>query len=69
MIPNEPKKISKFQKGLNDRIRPFIIATRVGPFIKTMKRAMSLEEDFKCNPGSKEDEKKQEPSNYQHVDG
>ena len=30
---------------------------------------MSLEEDFKCNPDSKEDEKKQEPSNYQHVDG
>ena len=69
LIPNEPKKISKFQKGLNDRIRPLIIAARVGPFIETMKRAMSLEEDFKCNPSSKEDEKKQEPSNYQHVDG
>ncbi|XP_030950154.1 uncharacterized protein LOC115974078 [Quercus lobata] len=64
LIPNEPKKICKFQKGLNDRIHPLIIASGVGTFIETMKRAISLEEDFKCNPGSKEDEKKQEPFNY-----
>ena len=69
LIPDEPKKISKFQKGLNDRIRPLIIAFGVGTFTETVKRAMSLEEDFKCNPNSKEDEKKQEPSNYQHIDG
>ena len=69
LILDEPKKVSKFQKGLNDRSRPHIIAFGVGTFTKTVKRAMSLEEDFKCNPGSKEDEKKQEPSNYQHVDG
>ena len=64
LIPDEPKKISKFQKGLNDRIRPLIIAFGLGTFTKTMKWAMSLEEDFKCNPSSKEDEKKQDPSNY-----
>jgi len=27
LIPNEPKKVSKFQKCLNDKIRPQIIAS------------------------------------------
>ncbi|XP_030936661.1 uncharacterized protein LOC115961900 [Quercus lobata] len=56
LIPDEPKKVSKFQKGLNDRIRPHIIASGVGTLTETVKQAMSLEEDFKCNPDSKEDE-------------
>ena len=34
-----------------------------------MKRTMSLEEDFKCDLGFKEDEKKQEPSGFQHREG
>ncbi|XP_023918032.1 uncharacterized protein LOC112029576 [Quercus suber] len=69
LIPDEPKKVSKFHKGLNDRIRPHIIASRVGTFTKIVKRAVSLEEDFKCNLGSKNDEKKQEPSGFQHGEG
>nr|POE76750.1 hypothetical protein CFP56_64407 [Quercus suber] len=44
-------------------------ASGVGTFTEIVKWAMSLEENFKCNPNSKEDEKKPEPSNYQHVDG
>ena len=62
LILDEPKKVSKFQKGLNDRIRPHIIASGKGTFTDTTKQVMSLEKDFKCNPDSKEDEKKQEPS-------
>nr|POF10394.1 hypothetical protein CFP56_61462 [Quercus suber] len=62
VIPDESKKVKKFREGLNGRIRPLIIASRVDTFTETMKRAMSLEEDFKCNLGSKNDEKKQEPS-------
>nr|POF03391.1 hypothetical protein CFP56_60580 [Quercus suber] len=50
-------------------IRPHIIASRVGTFTKIVKRAVSLEEDFKCNLGSKNDEKKQEPSGFQHGEG
>nr|POE64183.1 g-type lectin s-receptor-like serine/threonine-protein kinase [Quercus suber] len=66
LIPDESKKVKKFREGLNDRIRPFIIASGVDTFTETVKRAMSLEEDFKCNLGSKNDEKKQEPSGFQH---
>ena len=28
LIPNEPKKVSKFQKCLNDKIFPHIIASK-----------------------------------------
>ena len=41
----------------------------MGTFTETMKRTMSLEEDFKCDLGFKEDEKKQEPSGFQHGEG
>lgn len=58
LIPSEPMKVRKFQKGLNDRICPHIISSGVGTFTETMKRTMSLDEDFKCNPSSKEDKKK-----------
>ena len=34
-----------------------------------MKWAISLEEDFKCNLGSREDEKKQKRSGFQHGEG
>ncbi|XP_030968257.1 uncharacterized protein LOC115988780 [Quercus lobata] len=66
LIPNEPKKVRKFQKGLNDKIRPYIIASGVGTFTETVKQAISLEKDFKCNLDSREDGKKQEPSGFQH---
>ena len=69
LIPNEPKKVKKFREGLNGRIRPLIIAFGVDTFTKTVKRAISLEEDFKCNLGSKNDEKKQEPFGSQHGEG
>ena len=69
LISNEPKKASKFQKGLNDRIRPHIIASEVDTLTETVKRAMSLEKDFKCKPDSKEDEKRQGSSGFQHVEG
>ena len=61
--------MKKFQEGLNDRIRHLIIASRVDTFTEAVKRAMSLEEDFKYNPVSKESEKKQGPSNSQHGKG
>nr|POF00097.1 hypothetical protein CFP56_15952 [Quercus suber] len=38
-------------------------------FTEAVKRAMSLEEDFKYNPSSKESEKKQGPFNSQHGKG
>ena len=68
LISDEPKKVSKFQKDFNDRICAHIIASRVGTFTETMKWSMRLEEDFKCNPSSKEDEKNQEPSGFLHVE-
>ena len=69
LIPDESKKMKKFQEGLNGRIRPLIIASGVDTFTETVKRAMSLEEDFKCNLGSKNNEKRQEPSSFQHGEG
>nr|POF10406.1 hypothetical protein CFP56_56360 [Quercus suber] len=41
----------------------------VSTFTETVKGAMSLKEDFKCNLGSKNDEKKQEPSGFQYGKG
>ena len=61
--------MKKFQEGLNGRIRPLIIASRVDTFTEVVKRAMSLEEDFKYNHSSKESEKKQRPFNSQHGKG
>ena len=55
--------MKKFQEGLNSRIHPLIIAFRVDTFTDAVKQAMSLEEDFKYNPSSKESEKKQGPFN------
>ena len=69
LIPDESKKVKKFREGLNDRTRPLIIASGVDTFTKAVKRAMSLEEDFKYNPISKESEKKQGPFNSQHGKG
>nr|POF24885.1 hypothetical protein CFP56_16062 [Quercus suber] len=69
LIPNESKKVKKFRESLNDRIRPLIIASRVDTFPEAVKQAMSLEEDSKYNPNSKESEKKQGPFNSQHGKG
>ena len=69
LIPDESKKVKKFQEGLNGRIRPLIIAFGVDTFTEAVKRAMSLEEDFKYNHSSKESEKKQRPFNSQHGKG
>ena len=69
LIPDESKKVKKFREGLNGRIRLLIIASGVDTFTEAVKRAMSLEEDFKYNPVSKESEKKQGPSNSQHGKG
>nr|POF08668.1 hypothetical protein CFP56_04788 [Quercus suber] len=69
LIPNEPKKVKKFREGLNGRIYPLITASEVDAFTKAMKQAMSLEEDFKDDPSSKESEKKQGPSNSKHGRG
>ena len=69
LISDESKKLKKFQEGLNGRIRPLIIASRVDTFTEVVKRAMSLEEDFKYNHSSKESEKKQRPFNSQHGKG
>ena len=69
LILDESKKVKKFREGLNDRIRPLIIDYGVDTFTEAMKRAMSLEEDFRYNPNSKESEKKQGPFNSQHGKG
>ncbi|XP_050282151.1 uncharacterized protein LOC126723015 [Quercus robur] len=69
MLPNESKKVKTFREGLNGRIRPLIIASRVDTFTEAVKWAMSLEEDFKHNPSSKESEMKQGPFNSQHGKG
>ena len=69
LIPDESKKVKKFWEGLNDRICPLIIASRVDTFTEVVKRAMSLEKDFKYNPNSKDSEKKQGPFNSQHGKG
>ena len=61
--------MKKFWEGLNGRIRPLIIASGVNTFTKAVKRAMSLEENFKYNPSSKESEKKQGTFNSQHGKG
>uniref|UniRef100_A0A2N9GWU7 RNA-directed DNA polymerase n=1 Tax=Fagus sylvatica TaxID=28930 RepID=A0A2N9GWU7_FAGSY len=59
LIPDEHEKVMKFQKGLNDKIRPHILAAGVNTLSETVKRAMRLEEDFKYNHGSDESGKKQ----------
>ena len=69
LIPNESKKVKKFWEGLNGRIRPLIIASGVDTFTEAVKRAISIEEEFKYNPSSKESEKKQGPINSQHDKG
>ncbi|XP_030958976.1 uncharacterized protein LOC115980923 [Quercus lobata] len=69
LISDESKKVKKFREGLNGRIHPLIIASRVDTFTEAVKRAMNLEEDFKYNPNSKESEKKQGPFNSQHGKG
>ena len=63
LIPDESKKVKKFWEGLDSRIRSLIIASGVDTFTEVVKRAMSLEKDFKYNPNSKESEKKQGPFN------
>ena len=49
LILTEAKKASKFQKGLNERLRHHLIASRVDNYAESVKRAMRLEEDFKNN--------------------
>jgi hypothetical protein len=59
----------KFQKGLNDKIRPHILAAGVNTLSETVKRAMRLEEDFKYNHGFDESGKKQWSSGSHHGKG
>ena len=49
LILTEAKKASKFQKGLNERLRHHMIASRVDNYAKSVKRAIRLEKDFKNN--------------------
>ena len=49
LILTEAKKASKFQKGLNERLRYHLIALGVNNYVESVKRAMRLEEDFKNN--------------------
>jgi hypothetical protein len=69
LIPDEHEKVMKFQKGLNDKIRPHILAAGVNTLSETVKRAMRLEKDFKYNHGSDESGKKQWSSGSQHGKG
>nr|POF26648.1 hypothetical protein CFP56_36961 [Quercus suber] len=69
LVLDESKKVKTFREGLNGRILPLIIASGVDTFTEAVKRAMSLEEDFKYNPNSKESKKKQGPFNSQHGKG
>uniref|UniRef100_A0A2N9I7U4 RNA-directed DNA polymerase n=1 Tax=Fagus sylvatica TaxID=28930 RepID=A0A2N9I7U4_FAGSY len=67
LIPDEHEKVMKFQKGLNDKIRPHILAAGVNTLSETVKRAMRLEEDFKYSHGTDESGKKQWSSGSHHV--
>ena len=49
LILTEAKKASRFQKGLNERLRHHLIASGVNNYAESVKRAMRLEEDFKNN--------------------
>ena len=49
LILTEAKKASRFQKGLNERLRHHLIASGIDNYAKSIKRAMRLEEDFKNN--------------------
>uniref|UniRef100_A0A7N2MWN1 RNA-directed DNA polymerase n=1 Tax=Quercus lobata TaxID=97700 RepID=A0A7N2MWN1_QUELO len=49
LILTEAKKASRFQKGLNERLRHHLIAAGVDNYAESVKRAMRLEEDFKNN--------------------
>ena len=51
LILTEAKKASRFQKGLNERLRHHLIASGVDNYAESVKRAMRLEEDFKNNVG------------------
>ena len=69
LISDESKKVKKFREGLNGRIRPLIIASGVDTFTEAVKRAMSLEEDSKYQPGSNENRKKQGSPSSHHGEG
>ena len=47
LILTEAKKASRFQKGLDERLRHHLIASGVDNYAESVKRAMRLEEDFK----------------------
>ena len=49
LILTEAKKASRFQKGLNERLRHHLIAAGVDSYAESVKRAMRLEEDSKNN--------------------
>jgi len=49
LILTEAKKASRFQKGLNERLRHHLIASGVDNYAELVERAMRLEEDFKNN--------------------
>ena len=53
LILTEAKKASRFQKGLNERLRHHLIALGIDNYAKSVKRAMRLEEDFKNNVRNK----------------
>ena len=49
LILTEVKKTSRFQKGLNERLRHHLIASGVDNYVESVKRAIRLEEDFNNN--------------------
>ena len=49
LIFTEAKKASRFQKGLNKRLRHHLIASGIDNYGESVKRAMRLEEEFKNN--------------------
>ena len=52
LILTKAKKASRFQKGLNERLRHHLIASGVDNYAEPVKGAMKLEEDFKNNVGN-----------------
>ena len=49
LILTEVKKASRFQKGLDERLRHHLIASGADNYAESVKRAMRLKEDFKNN--------------------
>lgn len=57
LIANEGKRVKKCQRGLNDKICYFIVASWIDSYTETVRRGMAWEEDFRRRDVLKETKK------------